>query len=280
MDWIETIADMRTFARAARGAGKTVGFVPTMGALHEGHLSLVRRAKAENALAVASIFVNPLQFGPNEDFARYPREPALDRALLARAGCDAVLHVAEAAMYPPGYRTYVVQDDLTAKLEGAARPGHFRGVLTVVLKLFHIVEPDRAYFGQKDFQQTVVLARMVRDLDLRLAMVVCPTVREADGLALSSRNRYLAPEERRQATALSRGLFAAERLFRAGERRADALRAAIEAPIREAPLGEIDYVAIVDPETLDPITHVEVGACAVLAVRFGRTRLIDNLRFE
>lgn len=280
MRWVDSIEAMRDFSRAARRAGKTIGFVPTMGALHEGHLSLVRRARAENDLAVASIFVNELQFGPNEDFARYPRDADGDRALLAPAGCDAVFSAPAEAMYPAGFRTYVVQDDLAAKLEGASRPGHFRGVLTVVLKLFQIVVPDRAYFGQKDFQQTVVLRRMVRDLDVPVEVVVAPTVREPDGLAMSSRNRYLSPEERREAPALSRGLLRAQALFAGGERRAVALSGAIEATIGESPRAEIDYVRIVDPDSLDPVDPVRAGSCAVLAVRFGGTRLLDNLVFQ
>ncbi len=280
MEWIDSIERMRAFSRAARAAGRTIGFVPTMGALHEGHLSLVRRARAENDVAVASIFVNPLQFGPNEDYARYPRDPEGDRRLLASAGCHAAFTTTPEAMYPPGFRTYVVQEDLATKLEGASRPGHFRGVLTVVLKLFEIVRPDRAYFGQKDFQQTVVIGRMIRDFCLDVEMVVCPTVREADGLAMSSRNRYLGERERADAASLSRGLAAAQRLFRGGERDPSILRRAIEEPIRAAPTATIDYVAIVDAEHLDPVAVVRPGDVALVAARIGSTRLIDNARFE
>lgn len=279
MEHIDTIARMRAFAREARAAGKTIGFVPTMGALHEGHLSLVRRAKAENDVVVTSIFVNPLQFGPSEDYARYPRDLEGDRALLLQAGSDVLYTTTPEEMYPPGYRTYVTQDDLTTKLEGASRPTHFRGVLTIVLKLFHIVAPHRAYFGRKDFQQTVVLRRMVADLDLDVAMVVCPTVREADGLAMSSRNRYLSPEERARAVAISRGLGEAERRFRGGERSAAILRATIQYTLEKEGGAAIDYVAIVDPETLDPVDPVRPGDYALVAVWFGRTRLIDNTPF-
>jgi pantoate--beta-alanine ligase len=280
MDWLDTIEAARAWSKAARRAGKTVGLIPTMGALHEGHLSLVRRARAENDLAIASIFVNPLQFGPNEDFARYPRDPEGDRALLESVGCDAVFTTTPEAMYPPGFGTYVVQDALAAKLEGAARPGHFRGVLTVVLKLFEIVRPDRAYFGHKDFQQTVVIRRMAKDLDLDIAIVVCPTVREPDGLALSSRNRYLSAAERADALSLSRGLEKSLRLFAAGERGAAPLRRAIEEEVERAPLARLEYAAVVDPETLDPVDPVRRGDVALVAARLGSTRLIDNARFE
>lgn len=272
-------AAVREVVREARRAGKTIGFVPTMGALHEGHVSLARRARAENDVVIVSIFVNPLQFGPSEDFARYPRDLDGDRRLLAEVPVDAIFTAGAEAMFPKGYLTYVVQDELPEKLEGKSRPGHFRGVLTVVLKLLALTAPDRAYFGQKDLQQTVVLRRMVVDLNLDLALVVCPTVREPDGLAMSSRNRYLSAEDRKDALALSRGLLGAKALFEAGERRADALRAAIRAALAQAPGVRVDYAEIVGPETLDPVATVADGDAAVIAAYVGSTRLIDNVVF-
>ncbi len=277
---VESLASMRRLRRELRSEGRTVGFIPTMGALHEGHLSLVRCAKRECDVVVASIFVNPLQFGPGEDFERYPRDPAGDRDLLASAACDIVFHARREDMYPPGFATQVVQEALSAKLEGAIRPGHFRGVLTVVLKLFAIVEPDRSYFGQKDFQQTVAVRRMVADLNLPVDVVICPTVREPDGLAMSSRNRYLSAAERLEARALSAALRSALGGFREGVRSADGLRASmVDLLGRQAPSGRIDYAEVADAGTLDPIAAprpVAAGDVALVAVRFGATRLIDN----
>ncbi len=278
MNTFATVATLRAFLRPHRAAGRTIGFVPTMGALHEGHLSLMRRAKAECDLAVASIFVNPTQFAPNEDLARYPRDLAGDSRLCESVGVDALFAPAPGEMYREGAATWVVQDDATARcLEGAHRPTHFRGVLTVCLKLFEIVRPDRAYFGQKDFQQALLVRRMVRDLDLAMELVVCPIVREADGLAMSSRNRYLGADARRQAASLWRGLDQARAAVAAGERDAARLADGIRAEIVAAGPCEIDYVAIADPETLAPVAAVERPVVALVAVRIAGTRLIDNV---
>jgi pantoate--beta-alanine ligase len=255
----------------------TIGFVPTMGALHEGHLSLVRAAKAECDAVVASIFVNPTQFGPAEDFGKYPRTVEADCALLEREGLDAVFLPQVAEMYPAGATTWVEVEDLSGRLDGASRPGHFRGVATVVAKLFHIVAPDRAYFGQKDAAQVANLRRMVRDLDFDLELVVCPIVREADGLAMSSRNRYLSVEERRQALVLSRALRAIESLYAAGERDAQRLLAAGAAVMAEEPAVRVDYFRMVDPETLLDAEDVREPALVAVAAYVGATRLIDNV---
>ena len=270
-----TPAEVRAW-RAERAG--TVGFVPTMGFLHEGHLALMRRAKAENGAAAASLFVNPLQFGPGEDFGRYPRALEADLAKLEGAGVEAVFTPDVEALYPAGFDTKVVVGGVTTPLEGAVRPGHFTGVATVVLKLFNIVGPDRAYFGQKDAQQCVVLQKMVRDLNVPVEVVVAPTVREADGLAMSSRNSYLGPEERTAATVLIRALSAAEAAFRAGERDAEALRRRMAEVLEGEPLARPDYVSLADPDTLAEVDgRVREGALASLAVRIGTTRLIDNL---
>lgn len=274
MDVLTSIAD----CRAARGRHARLGFVPTMGYLHEGHLSLVRRAKAECGAAAVSIFVNPTQFGSNEDFARYPRDPERDLALLREAGADWVFLPEVETMYPPGATTAIDVGGVTGMLEGAVRPGHFRGVATVVAKLFNIVQPSRAYFGQKDAQQCVVIRRMVRDLDMSLDVVVCPTVRETDGLAMSSRNAYLKPAERQAATVLYRALCAAEARYADGERGAAALRETVRAVLATAPHDAVDYVSVADPETLAELDRVgPLGALLSLAVRFGGTRLIDNI---
>jgi pantoate--beta-alanine ligase len=276
---VNTPEEARDVVRAWRREGLSVGFVPTMGALHEGHLSLLRASAAECDRTVISIYVNPTQFAPTEDLANYPRRLDADCRMAAGAGADLAFCPTDAAMYPDGFATYVVQEGLTGVLEGASRPTHFRGVLTVVCKLFHAVPADRAYFGQKDFQQTVVVRRMVRDLDMPLEVRVMPTVREPDGLAMSSRNAYLSAEERRQAVCLHRALSDALRLYGGGQEDADALRAAMRRAIAEAPLARPDYVEIVDRETLAPQQTVTDRAVAVLAVRLGHTRLIDNLPF-
>jgi pantoate--beta-alanine ligase len=273
MKVVRTVAEMR----AARRAVGDLGLVPTMGYLHEGHLSLVARARAENAAAAASIFVNPTQFGPNEDLARYPRDLPRDLALLEAAGVDLVFVPEAGEIYPPGFATAVEVRGVTDVLEGAVRPGHFAGVATVVAKLFNIVQPTRAYFGQKDAQQCVVIRAMARDLNLPAEVVVAPTVREADGLALSSRNSYLTPEQRAVAPAIYRGLSAAKALFDGGERDAEALRRAIRAAIEAEPQMSIDYVSVADPETLRELAQVASQALASTAVRLGTTRLIDNL---
>ncbi len=255
-----------------------VGFVPTMGFLHEGHLSLVRAARAACASVVVSIFVNPTQFGPNEDFAAYPRDLARDLALLEPLGVDLVWAPQVEDLYPPAFQTWVVVEELTRPLEGAMRPGHFRGVTTVVAKLFNAVQPQRAYFGQKDAQQATVIRRMVFDLNYPIEIIVCPTVREPDGLAMSSRNTYLSPGERQAATVLFRALSAAQQAYRSGERRADQLRQIMQAILASEPLARPQYVSCADPETLQEIEgEVVSGALLSMAVFIGRTRLIDNL---
>jgi len=273
MQVVETIAAMRGARRGFEG----LGFVPTMGFLHQGHLSLVARAKCECGAAAVSIFVNPTQFGPNEDLARYPRDLPRDLALLREAGADVVFTPQPAEIYPPGFATAIDVGPVADPLEGASRPGHFSGVATVVAKLFNIVQPTRAYFGQKDAQQTVVIRRMARDLDMPLEVVVAPTVREADGLAMSSRNTYLSPEQRGTATVLFRALSEAERRFAAGERDGEALRRAMLAVLAQEPAAQVDYVSVADPDTLKELQRIERGALASMAVRIGATRLIDNL---
>jgi len=262
--------------RAARAAlPSPVGFAPTMGALHDGHASLVRRARNECASVVASVFVNPTQFSPNEDFGRYPRDEAADLAMLESLGVDFAFVPSVEEMYLPGATTFVDVGPLGDVLEGAARPGHFRGVATVVAMLFSLVQPDRAYFGQKDGQQSVVIRRMTRDLALPVEIVVCETVREADGLALSSRNRYLTSDERAQAPALHRALQAAATALADGERSADKLRSVMLDALAHAPLGTPDYVSIADAETLEEMSFVDRPALASLAVKFPSARLID-----
>jgi pantoate--beta-alanine ligase len=263
-----------------RRAPGPVVLVPTMGALHAGHTALIDRARAlagPRGTVVVSIFVNPTQFGPNEDFSRYPRTLAADRALCARHGADAIFHPTAEAMYPGGYSTYVEEGTVSARLCGASRPGHFRGVCTVVLQLLHIVAPAVAVFGLKDYQQCAVIRRMVRDLHLPVRIVAVPTVREPDGLALSSRNRYLTAEERAQAPVLRRALLAARAQFRAGERDAAKLRRTLVSTIATAPLARLDYAEIADAESLAAVKTIARPAVAALAVFFGRTRLIDNL---
>ncbi len=262
---------MLAASRRWRAQGLTVGLVPTMGALHAGHLSLIEAARSENSMVVVSIFVNPIQFGPGEDFARYPRDPAHDAELLRGAGVDAVYRPSVDAMYPPGSTTRVHVSGVADPLEGAARPGHFEGVATVVSKLLTAVEPDRAYFGQKDAQQAAVVKRLARDLDFGVEIRVCPTVREADGLALSSRNAYLNPEERTAAVSLSSALRLATAAYSAGERSPEQLRKVLCARLEAEPLARVEYAQVVDPETFEP-----PGTLAVLAVRIGKTRLIDN----
>jgi len=270
------IPSLQAALAEARRAAWSVGLVPTMGALHEGHLSLVRRAREENDVVVVSVFVNPTQFGPQEDYSRYPRDLARDTVLAVEAGADLIFAPAAEEMYLPGHSTWVDVEGLSEGLCGASRPGHFRGVCTVVAKLFSLCRPDRAYFGRKDAQQLAVITRMARDLNLGVEIVPCAIVREADGLALSSRNVYLTPEQRQQAVALSRALQAAEALVAGGERRTEAIEAAVRQVLAEAPLGEVDYVALVDAEGLTPVESVESAVLLALAVRFGRTRLIDN----
>ncbi len=275
MDIIESPAAMHTWRRGRSG---TVGLVPTMGYLHEGHLALARRSLAENDETVVSIFVNPTQFGPDEDLERYPRDEERDLRLLRELGVRAVYLPTPNAIYPPGFETYVEPGDTAAPLEGSARPGHFRGVLTVVLKLFNAVQPRRAYFGRKDAQQLRVIRRMTADLDLDIEIVPCPIVRESDGLAMSSRNVYLSQEERAAATVLGKALHEAADAFAAGERDAGALQKQIRARIEAEPLAHIEYVSVADDLSLDEIDgQIESRALASLAVRFGSTRLIDNV---
>lgn len=277
MRTLTTISEMQEAAEAVRRSGKTIGFVPTMGFLHEGHLSLLRAARAACDLVVVSIFVNPLQFGAGEDYEAYPRNPEGDARKCEVEGTDLLFTPTTGEMYPPGRWTVVEVLDLGDVLCGAVRPGHFRGVATVVAKLFHIVKPHRAYLGQKDYQQTVIIRRMVRDLNMDVEVVVLPTVREADGLAMSSRNSYLSQEERKAAPVLYRALREAERRVAEGERSARRILAAMEAVVSAESLARIDYLALVDPETLEEVEVVTGSAVALGAVRIGKTRLIDNL---
>ncbi|HEU4981179.1 MAG TPA: pantoate--beta-alanine ligase [Acidobacteriaceae bacterium] len=280
MQVLPTIADTRAALRELRAQGKTVGLVPTMGALHEGHLSLVRAAKASCDAVVVSIFVNPTQFGPNEDFAKYPRTFEADCAALNKEGVDLVFAPTADEMYVPGGTTFIEVAGVSNRLDGASRPGHFRGVATVVAKLFNIVGPDRAFFGQKDAAQVAVLKKMVRDLNFPVELVVCPIVREPDGLAMSSRNRYLSPEQRRQALSLHRALEEMERLARSGTTSADELIAAGLAVLEREPLVRVDYCSIVDPDTLEDVGDVRRGGLAAIAAFVGTTRLIDNQVLE
>jgi pantoate--beta-alanine ligase len=272
-----TAAEARRAVAAARGRGLSVGLVPTMGALHEGHASLIRRARADGGFVAVSIFVNPTQFGPHEDFARYPRSFEADLALCGRCGADLVFAPAAEEVYPPGFRTFVEVTGLQDVLCGASRPGHFRGVATVVLKLFNIVRPDRAYFGQKDAQQVRIIQQMVRDLDVPVRVVVGPTVREPDGLALSSRNEYLDARRRPHAAALSRALEEARARIEAGERDGGAIQRLLADRIRATPGADLDYAAVVDVDTLRPVARLAGQVLLALAVKFGSTRLIDNL---
>jgi len=277
MKVIGTIDEMRAESGRIHGS---VGFVPTMGYLHEGHLALVRRARSENITVVVSIFVNPSQFGPREDFDAYPRDTERDLSLLEREGVSLVFMPDAAEMYPPGFSTWVDVGQVSEGLEGEARTGHFRGVATVVCKLFNIVQPDRAYFGQKDAQQLVVIRKMVSDLDMDLEIVAVPTVREPDGLAMSSRNTYLSKEERQAAVVLWKALCLARGQWSAGERDAAVLRREMISLIEREPFANIDYVSVADPETLQEMDTVGDRALVSLAVRIGKTRLIDNTILE
>ena len=274
MKIIEKINDMR---RLRQRLTEPVGLVPTMGYLHEGHLALVRQARAENPSVVVSIFVNPAQFGPQEDYEKYPRDHMLDLSILEKEKTNIVFMPSLAEMYPPQFNSWVEVDKITERLEGAARPGHFRGVTTVVTKLFNIVQPTRAYFGQKDAQQAIVIKKMVVDLDMNLEIVTVPTVRESDGLAMSSRNIYLNSEQRQAALVLHQALTLAQKLWSQGEKDAERTRQQMVALIRKQPLADIDYVSIADNETLDELDTVTSPALVSLAVRIGKTRLIDNV---
>jgi pantoate--beta-alanine ligase len=280
MDVSRTVAEVRQAVLTARAQGRSIHLVPTMGALHEGHLSLVRAARGPSQFVVVSIFVNPTQFGPNEDFTKYPRPIETDLAACRDEGVDVVFMPSPEEMYRPGANTTVHVAGLTETLCGPHRPGHFDGVATVVTKLFNIVQPDRAYFGQKDAQQAVIIRRMVADLDMPIEIIVCPIVREPDGVAMSSRNAYLSPEHRKQARCLSESLRLAERMVREGERRTTAVVQAMRSHITAAGPCTIDYIAAVDPETLQPIETIDRRCMVALAVRIGSTRLIDNLVIE
>jgi pantoate--beta-alanine ligase len=274
MKVVNSVAEMRAVRRGLTGS---VGLVPTMGYLHEGHLALVRRARSENETVVVSIFVNPTQFGAGEDFQTYPRDPERDLALLQGEEVDVVFIPPAEEMYPAHFGTWVDVQQITERLEGAFRPGHFRGVATVVAKLFNIVEPTRAYFGQKDAQQLIVIKRMVSDLNMNLELVAVPTVREPDGLAMSSRNTYLSPKERQAALVLWQALDLANQLWSEGERNAGKIRQKMKALIDSEPLAQIDYISVADAESLEELGEIDRPALVSLAVRVGKTRLIDNI---
>jgi pantoate--beta-alanine ligase len=277
---IRPVAEMEAVSRSLAASGKSLGFVPTMGCLHEGHLSLVRESRKTMGATVVSIFVNPTQFGPGEDFKSYPRDAERDQRLLEAEGVDILFMPEAAEVYPDGYRTYVEVLDLQDRLCGASRPGHFRGVCTIVLKLFQIVRPDAAFFGWKDAQQVVILRKMVKDLNAGIRIEACPLVRDADGLALSSRNSYLSAEERRAALSLSASLRAAQAMVGAGERDARAVIERMKETIGREPLARIDYIEIVSPDDLLPLKTIGGEALVALAAFVGKTRLIDNIRVK
>jgi pantoate--beta-alanine ligase len=274
MQVVKTIPELRTLRQQLSGS---VGFVPTMGYLHQGHMALVKQARIENSAVIVSIYVNPSQFGPREDFASYPRDLDQDLELLRREGAYIVFVPSDAEMYPPEFSSWIDVEKVTERLEGAYRPGHFRGVATVVAKLFNIVQPSRAYFGQKDAQQVVVIKRMVTDLNMGLEIVAVPTIRESDGLAMSSRNVYLNPEERGAAKVLFKALTLAQELGQGGQKDAEEIRRQMTSLIEKEPLARIDYVSIADAETLEELSLIDRAALASLAVRIGSTRLIDNM---
>lgn len=278
MELIKDIQTMRSYIKRIQ-EGKIVGFVPTMGHLHEGHLSLIRKGREESDVLVVSIFVNPTQFEPGGDFKSYPRNLEWDMKLAEAEGVDVILAPSVEEMYPGGYSTFVeVEGHLTSILEGESRPGHFRGVTTILAKLFNIVSPDRTYFGEKDYQQALVVKKLVRDLNLNTEIVTLPTVREKDGLALSSRNSYLTPAERKAATVLYQSLLTAKKDIARGIRDATVISSHMEDLIREEPLARIDYVAVIDPETLRRVERVEKEVLVAVAAKIGQTRLIDNLK--
>lgn len=274
MQIAKSIAQMKAARSNSPGS---VGFVPTMGYLHKGHLALVKQARAENSIVVVSIFVNPTQFGPAEDFKTYPRDTERDLALLQKEKTDIVFMPPAEDMYPEGFSSWVVVEKVTDRLEGSFRPGHFKGVATVVAKLFNIVEPTRAYFGQKDAQQVLVIRKMAADLSMNLEVIVSPTVREKDGLAMSSRNTYLNPQERKTATILFKALTLAQKLREKGESDAETLRQQMTALISREPLAKIEYISIADTDTLEELSTLDGPALASMAVRIGKTRLIDNI---
>jgi pantoate--beta-alanine ligase len=277
MKVLEKIAEIREIRPQMK---EPVGFVPTMGYLHEGHVALVKQAREENGSVIVSIYVNPTQFGPREDFKSYPRDPARDLAML-EPFTDVVFMPPSPEIYPGDFDTWIVPGDITERLEGAARPGHFRGVATVVTKLFNIVQPTRAYFGQKDAQQVAVVKKIVADLNMNLQIVTCPTVREPDGLAMSSRNIFLSDEQRKEATALYHALLRARELWKRGEKNAGKIRLEMTEIIEKEPQADISYVSIAHPETLQEMLHrIKAPALVSLAVKFGKTRLIDNIVLE
>lgn len=273
---MQTVSTLEALRAARKELAGPVGLVPTMGYLHQGHISLAQRAREECKSVIATIFVNPTQFGPSEDLSRYPRDLERDLGLLSAAGVDLVWTPTPETVYPPGYQTWVTVEGLTSPLEGAMRPGHFRGVTTVVAKLFNATQADRAYFGQKDAQQAAVIRRMARDLDFALDIIICPTVREPDGLAMSSRNTYLNPQERQAATVLFRALNAAKTAYQAGERNANRLRAVMSETLATEPLANPQYVSCADYDTLEELQVVGEKALLSMAVYLGKTRLIDN----
>lgn len=274
---LSTVAEMQAACREVRRSGKSLGLVPTMGALHEGHLSLVRAARAHNQVVATSIFVNPLQFGPNEDFSKYPRTFDRDKQLLGAEKVDLIFAPSADEMYPEGASTTVYVRGLSEKLDGKSRPGHFQGVTTVVAKLFEIVRPDRAYFGQKDAAQVALIRKMVQDLNIDLELIICPIVREHDGLAMSSRNTYLNPEQRKQALVLYRSLMRMQTLADRGESSSSALSDAGKQVLAEEPDIKLDYLEIVNPHSLDPVPDITQGALVAVAAWVGTTRLIDNI---
>ncbi|OEF99873.1 pantoate--beta-alanine ligase [Vulcanibacillus modesticaldus] len=280
MKVFKKIKEIKSYLGEQIKQGMTIGFVPTMGYLHEGHLSLIRYAAKDNDIVVVSVFVNPTQFGPGEDLEKYPRDLDRDIRLAQQAGATVLFTPEVEEMYPNGYKTYVEVEQITGTLCGASRPGHFRGVTTVVSKLFNIINPNRAYFGQKDAQQSIVIKRMVKDLNMDIEIIVCPIVRESDGLAMSSRNVYLNKDEREQAVVLSQSLFMAKEMIQNGEKDALKIKKAIIKMIKEKPLADIDYVSIVDIETLTDVSEINNKVLIALAVRFGKTRLIDNIMAE
>lgn len=275
MDVVESISDVRTWVRSARAQSKTIGFVPTMGALHEGHISLMHAARSDQSAVVVSIFVNPTQFAPHEDLQKYPRPRERDLELCRQAGVGLVFYPSVEVMYPPGSRTFVEVEGLTARWEGAIRPGHFRGVTTVVAKLFQIVQPDITYFGQKDYQQQAVIRQMTRDLDMPIAIQTCPTLRDADGLAMSSRNAYLSASERQAGLCLSQALRQGESHWQSGAAPREVTRQ-MQTRIAEEPGVLLDYAAVVDPVTLNEVEESMDSVVALVACRVGTTRLIDN----
>jgi pantoate--beta-alanine ligase len=277
MQIAKTIAEMKALRMKSLGS---VGFVPTMGYLHDGHLALVKQARDDNSVVIASIFVNPTQFGPTEDFKTYPRDIEHDLAMLRKERTDIVFMPSAEEMYPEGFNSWVEVEKVTNRLEGSCRPGHFKGVTTIVAKLFNIVEPTRAYFGQKDAQQALVIKKMVADLNMNLEVIVAPTVRESDGLAMSSRNVNLNPQERQAATVLFKSLTLARNLWGKGEKNAETIHQEMTSVISKEPLAKIEYVSIADAQTLEELSKIDRPALASLAVKIGKTRLIDNMLLE